>query len=108
MKPEQIITGTTLGRPSEAILGTGYQLLVDAESTGGAYELMKFVVPAGLGPPRHMHTREDEHYYFLEGTFEVTVGSTTIETGPRTFLHLPRNVVHGLINVGGSEGSFLC
>ncbi len=106
--PFQVVSGTTSRRPTEAILGTGYELLVDSESTGGVYELMKFVVPPKLGPPLHMHTREDEHYFFLEGTFEVSVGEATLEAGQGTFLHLPRNVPHGLINIGDSEGSFLC
>lgn len=108
MIPEQLVTGNALDRPDEAILGTGYQLLIDAEATGGAYELMKFVVPPALGPPTHMHTREDEHYFFLNGTFEVTIGEATIEATEGTYLHLPRDVPHGLINVGQTEGSFLC
>ncbi len=109
MKPDpQVVSGSTDRRPTEAILGTGYELLVDAESTGGAYEMMKFVVPPKLGPPKHMHTREDEHYFFLSGKFEVTVGNETVEAKPGTFLHLPRNIPHGLINVGPTDGSFLC
>jgi mannose-6-phosphate isomerase-like protein (cupin superfamily) len=108
MIPEQLITGTANRRPQEAILGTGYELLIDSASTGGAYELMKFVVPPTLGPPTHMHTREDEHYYFLDGVFEVTIGDQKIDASAGTFLHLPRDVPHGLINVGQTEGSFLC
>jgi quercetin dioxygenase-like cupin family protein len=108
MTPEKIVSGTALERPTEAILGTGYQLLVSSESTGGAYELMKFMVPPALGPPLHRHTREDEHYYFLDGNFEVTIGDETIEAMAGTYLHLPRGIPHGLINIGDSHGSFLC
>ncbi len=108
MNPGHVVSGSALERPTEAILGTGYRLLIDSESTGGAYELMKFMVPPTLGPPLHRHTREDEHYYFLNGKFEVAVGDATIEATAGTFLHLPRNVPHGLINIGDSHGSFLC
>ena len=108
MTPHKLVFGTALERPTEAILGTGYQLLIDSESTGGAYELMKFMVPPALGPPLHKHTREDEHYYFLDGNFEVTVGDQAIEATAGTFLHLPRNIPHGLVNVGERHGSFLC
>jgi len=108
MRSQQIVFGSSGKRPSEAILGSGYELLINSKATDGAYELMKFVVPAGLGPPMHMHTREDEHYFFLEGDFVVTVGEETIKATAGTFLHLPRNISHGLTNVGESEGSFLC
>ena len=108
MTPDQIVSGTALERPTEAILGTGYQLLIDSESTDGAYELMKFMVPPALGPPMHKHTREDEHYFFIDGRFEVTVGGQIIAATAGTFLHLPRNIPHGLVNVGDSHGSFLC
>lgn len=108
MTPDKIVFGTAMKRPTEAILGTGYELLVDADATGGAYELMKFMVPPTLGPPLHKHTREDEHYYFLDGEFEVTIGDQTIAATAGTFLHLPRNIPHGLVNIGERHGSFLC
>ena len=108
MTPDEIVSGTALERPTEAILGSGYQLLIDSKSTGGVYELMKFMVPPALGPPMHKHTREDEHYYFIDGEFEVTVGDQVITATAGTYLHLPRNIAHGLVNVGERHGSFLC
>jgi quercetin dioxygenase-like cupin family protein len=108
MVNQTIVFGSVNKRPSEAILGTGYELLINSKATDGAYELMKFVVPPGLGPPKHKHTREDEHYFFLEGDFVVSVGDETVTATAGTFLHLPRNIPHGLINVGETEGSFLC
>ena len=89
-------------------MGIGYALLVSAEQTAGEYELMKFVIPTGLGPPMHMHTREDECYLILEGEFEVTVGEEVFTATPGTYLHLPRNIRHGITNVGDDVGSFLC
>ena len=104
----QQIVGSALERPSDAILGIGYSLLVTAEDTGGAYELMKFSVPNGLGPPPHIHHREDEHFFVLEGEFEVTIGSQTHMAKSGTFLHLPKHVPHGLRATNAELCSFLC
>ena len=101
-------SGSTLARPTESILGIGYSLLVPAEVTGGAYELMQFVAPPGLGPPLHVHQHEDECFYVLEGELEIYVGDQTIAAPAETYIHLPRQVPHGFRNVGGTTGSFLC
>jgi hypothetical protein len=37
------------------------------ESTGGAYGLVDSWVPAGASPPLHVHHREDEAFYVIEG-----------------------------------------
>jgi mannose-6-phosphate isomerase-like protein (cupin superfamily) len=44
------------------------------EDTGGAYALTDSVVPPGGGPPPHIHHREDEAFWVLEGELEVMVG----------------------------------
>jgi mannose-6-phosphate isomerase-like protein (cupin superfamily) len=44
------------------------------EDTGGAYSLTDSVVPPGGGPPPHIHHREDEAFWVLEGELEITVG----------------------------------
>jgi mannose-6-phosphate isomerase-like protein (cupin superfamily) len=44
------------------------------KDTGGAYALTDSVVPPGGGPPPHLHHREDEAFWVLEGELEVTAG----------------------------------
>lgn len=100
--------GTALTRPDESILGIGYSLLISAERTGGEYELMRFVVPAGHGPPPHIHEREVECFYIVDGEFEVLRGEQTIRARPGDFVHLPRNVPHAFRNTSAATGSFLC
>ena len=60
------------------------------KDTGGAYALTDSVVPPGGGPPPHLHHREDEAFWVLEGELEVTVGETTFRAGAGSFVHLPR------------------
>ncbi|HET6682217.1 MAG TPA: hypothetical protein VFG75_00840, partial [Gaiella sp.] len=38
-----------------------------ADATGGAYGLVESWIPAGFSPPLHLHRREDEAFFVLEG-----------------------------------------
>src|SRR5919107_2795957 len=64
------------------------------EDTGGAYSLTDSVVPRGGGPPPHIHHREDEDFWVLEGELEVMVGETTFKAGVGSFVHLPKDIPH--------------
>jgi quercetin dioxygenase-like cupin family protein len=77
------------------------------EDTGGAYSLTDSVVPPGGGPPPHIHHREDEAFWVLEGELEVMVGEDTFRAGAGSFVHLPRDIAHGYENVGAGPARFL-
>src|ERR1700754_3843878 len=40
------------------------------EPTAGAFALVEASVPPGGGPPPHLHTREDEAFYLLDGELQ--------------------------------------
>jgi quercetin dioxygenase-like cupin family protein len=97
--------GELLHRPSgtgRAFWGPGdhYTFLVTGEESGGAYFAMEALVPAGGGPPPHIHTREDETFYLLEGQLEFLLGEETIVAGPGDFVNVPRGTVHRFQNTG--------
>src|SRR3712207_6185346 len=77
------------------------------EDTGGAYALTDSVVPPGGGPPPHIHHREDEAFWVLEGELEVMVGETTFRAGAGSFVHLPKDIAHTYENVGTGAARFL-
>ena len=77
------------------------------EDTDGAYALTDSVVPPGGGPPPHLHHREDEAFWVLEGDLEVTVGETTFGAGVGSFVHLPKGVPHAYRNIGAGPARFL-
>ena len=77
------------------------------KDTGGAYALTDSVVPSWGGPPPHVHLREDEAFWVLEGDLEVTVGETTFGAGAGSFVHLPKGVPHAYRNVGSGPARFL-
>lgn len=77
------------------------------KDTGGAYALTDSMVPPEGGPPPHVHTREDEAFWVLEGELEVSVGGDRFRAGAGSFVHLPRGVIHSYRNVGTGPARFL-
>lgn len=49
------------------VVGHLNTVLASGEDTGGAHALLHAVVPPGGGPSLHVHRREDEAFYVLEG-----------------------------------------
>ena len=68
--------------------------LVRAEHTDGQMSLAEAVVRRGQEPPRHVHHREDEYFYILEGELTVRVGDRSFRATPGTLVFLPRGVPH--------------
>ena len=77
------------------------------EDTGGAYSLADSMVPPQGGPPPHIHHREDEAFWVLEGELEVSVGESRFRVGAGSFVHLPKGVLHSYQNVGTAPARFL-
>jgi quercetin dioxygenase-like cupin family protein len=80
--------------------GDRYTFLVTGEESGGAYFAMEAFVPPGGGPGPHVHTREDETFYVLEGHVEFLLGEETVVAGPGDFVNVPRRLVHRFRNTG--------
>jgi quercetin dioxygenase-like cupin family protein len=77
------------------------------EETGGAYAILEQTIPAGHGPPLHVHRHETEIFYILEGEFEVTIDGRKVPASPGAMVVGPRNIPHTFRNVGTREGRLL-
>ena len=97
-----------LERPRQSILGIGYELVLSAADTGGGYELMQFVVPPQVGPPPHIHKREDECFHIRSGQLRVLRGDDWFDAGPGDSVHLPRGVPHAFRNESTDMAELLC
>ena len=64
------------------------------EDTGGLFSLMETRTPKGNGPSPHVHEREDEAFFVLEGEFTVTIWDDTFEAKSGSFVFAPRGVPH--------------
>ncbi len=69
-------------------------LKATAQSAGGAYGLTESLAPAGSGPPLHVHHREDEAFWILEGHLTVRCGEQIFAAGPGSYTFLPRDIPH--------------
>jgi quercetin dioxygenase-like cupin family protein len=59
------------------------------------------------GPPRHLHTNQDEWFFAVEGEFIFEVGQEKFRLKPGDSLLAPRKVAHAWAYTGGSGGKIL-
>lgn len=81
--------------------------VVSGEETGGKYSLTDSTVPPRGEAPPHIHHREDEAFWVLEGELEIMVGGRKLEARSGTFIHLPRGIIHTYKNAGATPARFL-
>ena len=63
------------------------------KQTGGRYTLVEVLDPEGEGP-LHVHHREDEGFWVLEGELTFEIGEETIKASPGSFVFGPKDVPH--------------
>ena len=80
--------------------GGRYTIKASSEDTGGAYTLIEMFLPPSSGPPAHLHEREEESFYILEGTLLFQVGDESLTAGAGAYVIAPRGVRHAFKNVG--------
>jgi quercetin dioxygenase-like cupin family protein len=91
-----------LRKPGEgrtiAVVGDVYRFLAVGEDTNGKYALWETVVPPGGGPPPHVHSREEEGFYVLEGAITFQIGGERFAAEAGTFAHMPVGTPHTFKN----------
>jgi quercetin dioxygenase-like cupin family protein len=96
------MTPTLLKQPGEgrtvAVVGDVYRFLAVGDDTNGKYALWDAVVPPGGGPPPHVHSREEEGFYVLEGEITFLVGDQRLVAGAGTFANMPVGTPHSFKN----------
>ena len=83
------------------------KVLLSTEATGGAISVLMADHKPGEGPPDHVHFSQEEMFFIVEGTYELTVGDQTSTAGPGTIVFIPRNAVHRFKNVGDTTARML-
>jgi quercetin dioxygenase-like cupin family protein len=95
------------GGESVWLLGDLYTFKAVSEDTEGAFALWETTSPPEGGPPPHLHHREDETFYVLEGDMEFLAGGDTIRASAGSFVHIPKGTMHTFKNVGATPARFL-
>ncbi len=81
-----------------AVVGDVYRFLATGEDTGGKYALWEAIVLPGGGPPPHVHSREEEGFYALEGEITFTVSGERVVARAGTFANMPVGTPHSFKN----------
>ena len=75
-------------------LGSLAVIKATADDTGGQVTIVEVTERPGAEAPLHVHHREDEGFWVLEGELTFEVGGTAIEAGPGDYLFGPRDIPH--------------
>jgi mannose-6-phosphate isomerase-like protein (cupin superfamily) len=71
--------------------------LAETKDTNGAFLLVEAMLAPGTEPPPHVHTREDELFYVLEGEFDVYVGKDAFKVKGGECVFMPRFRPHAFV-----------
>jgi len=93
--------------PAFSAVGDVYRFLATGEQTGGAYVLSEARVLPGGGPPPHIHHREDEAFFVLEGEITFMLGDKRVVARPGAFIQGPRGIPHAFKNEGSAPARML-
>lgn len=85
------------------VLGT---VKASTETTGGSVAVIEHLAPHGAGSPLHVHTREDEWFYVIEGELTLWVGGETIVAPAGSFVFGPKGIPHTFM-VSSEQARFL-
>jgi quercetin dioxygenase-like cupin family protein len=109
--PKKKRMNPTIRRPTEgrtiAVVGDVYRFLATGEDTKGNYALWEAVVPPGGGPPPHVHSREVEGFYILEGEITLHVGDERILAKAGMFANMPVGTPHSFRNESSNPARML-
>jgi len=74
--------------------GTLAVIKTTAAETGGQLTIIDVMNPPGWEAPLHVHHRDDEGFWILEGSATIEVGDTTIEASAGDYAFGPRGIPH--------------
>ena len=77
-----------------------------AQTTDGRVAVVEHLAPQGAGSPLHVHHREDEWFYVIDGELTFWVGGDVINAPAGSFVYGPREIPHTFI-VNSAEARFL-
>lgn len=67
---------------------------IEIKSRADGVDVFEATANAGCEPPMHVHDREDESFYVIEGDVTFYAGDAVIDAGPGAYVHAPRGIPH--------------
>jgi mannose-6-phosphate isomerase-like protein (cupin superfamily) len=90
-----------------AVVGDVYRFLATGEDTNGRYALCEAIVTPGGGPPPHVHSREEEGFYVLEGEIVFQIGDKVVVATAGMFANMAVGTMHSFKNESGKPARML-
>jgi mannose-6-phosphate isomerase-like protein (cupin superfamily) len=82
----------------------GVRFMIWGAETGGTFSLVEHPIPPRtLVAPLHLHEREDEYSYVLEGRMGAQLGDDVVYAEPGDLVFKPRNQWHTFWNAGDTS-----
>jgi mannose-6-phosphate isomerase-like protein (cupin superfamily) len=82
----------------------GVRFMIDGDETNDDFSLVEHPIPPRqLAAPLHIHTREDEYSYVLEGRMGALLGDEVVYAEPGDLVFKPRDQWHTFWNPGDTE-----
>jgi mannose-6-phosphate isomerase-like protein (cupin superfamily) len=118
LRVEDVVTFMNLSlsepvvRAAETTTGSlgvvGARFIMDGGPSRGRLSLVEHpIIPRGMAAPLHMHSREDEYSFILEGRWGFWQGGTVAFAGPGDLVYKPRDVWHTFWNATDRPGRLL-
>ncbi len=83
--------------------------IVSGEDTDGRYSVTEFAAapPPAPAAPMHIHNKEEEAMYVLEGNFRFFVDEETVPAPAGSFILVRKGTLHTVANLGPGVGRLL-
>ncbi|KAA2236326.1 cupin domain-containing protein [Salinarimonas soli] len=103
--------GPLVRRAGEGAVNRAFDLprtfLIRSEESGGELSHWVEEVPAGAGPPLHVHHREREMFRILSGRYRFVCSGMEVELGEGDTILIPPGAPHTFKNIGAETGRLL-
>lgn len=80
---------------------------LDTCGSAGTLTVLELVMESGQGPGLHVHSREHELWYVLEGEFRFLLGDSLVHEPAGGLAFGPRGTPHAFQNIGAGTGRLL-
>ena len=78
----------------------GTTVRITSRETNGAYCVCEMTTMPGDGVSLHVHDRDEEFYYILEGAYEMQAGDKRFTAPAGSLVMIPRDMPHQFRNAG--------
>lgn len=87
--------------------GSGTTFKLYADDTGGPVSVVEHPIDPGVLVPPHIHSREDQISYVIEGEVEMLVRNEVYHCAEGAYLFKPRGVRHTFWNAGAEPARLI-